>query len=214
MTRPVIFIQYHFRGSRVNHLFYNITLLQAKLKNKQGGQHISTVVEIITKEWIGNKKNCNSTLHLTIQFSLWHFNVSHTICEDGKFASASTGQLSCPSACWFWANISTSGSCETALATTASRAGSGLSHHPFPHSPALRTHMSHQRMNSHSLPFPSPALGVPELENSFSFKIISLVSLLQYHQNPWKLLQSHIQPQMRNTCCHSDSSKFCSCHQQ
>lgn len=39
-------------------------------------------------------------LHLTIQFSLWHSNISHAFCEYGKFAPTTTVQLSCPTAYW------------------------------------------------------------------------------------------------------------------
>lgn len=37
-------------------------------------------------------------MHLTIQFSLWHSNISHTFCDYGRFVPTSTVQLSCPPA--------------------------------------------------------------------------------------------------------------------
>lgn len=147
-------------------------------------------------------------MHLTIQFSLWHSNISHTFCEYGKFAPASTVQVRCPTACWCGQTSALLSSVSQLWPAQAAGLAQGFQT-PHSHIPQHWGCIWTSRRWKVTL-FPSPALGVPELEHSFSFNIILLVSFLVYHQDLWKLLQSHI---MTNTCCHSDSSKFCSCHQ-
>lgn len=103
-------------------------------------------------------------MHLTIQFSLWHSNISHTFCEYGKFAPATTVQVRCPTACWCGQTSALLSSVSQLWPAQAAGLPQGFqtSHSHIPQHWGLTWN---SRRWTASL-FPSPALGVPELEHS------------------------------------------------